>query len=165
MSDTEVKISPQTKSPKVPMVISSLLPPATPSETNEHSSDGVQDEFFMMGHSDDDSNNNNEVSKRCSTNQPTKSMPHKKPPNDDPSDSQDNIAFYTNEHLECTCHKTYQNDPSKCNQDKKEPFKSTHKNEIFMNQRFSSSEYGTESIHDKTPKENSDNALFLSARH
>jgi hypothetical protein len=43
---------------------------------------------------------------------------------------------------------------------KKEPFESTHKNEIFMNQRFSSSEYGTESTHDKTPKENSDNALF-----
>jgi hypothetical protein len=43
----------------------------------------------------------------------------------------------------------------------KEPFKSTHKNEIFMNQRFSSSEYGTESTHDKTPEENSDNALFI----
>jgi hypothetical protein len=79
---------------------------------------------------------------------------------DNPSDSQDNIAFYTNEHPERTCHKTYRNDPSKCNQVKKEPFQSTHKNEIFMNQRFSSSGYGTESTHDKTPKENSDNAIF-----
>jgi hypothetical protein len=150
MSDTEVKTSLQWQS----------VAYATLSETNEHSSDGIQDEFFMTGRSDDDSNNNNEVSKRCSTKQPTKSVPSKKPPNDDPSDSQDSIAFYTNEHPERTCHKTYRNDPSKCNQDKKEPFESTHKNDFFMNQRFSSSEFGTESTHDKTPKENSDNALF-----
>jgi hypothetical protein len=134
-------------------------PTATPSKMNKHSSDGIQDEFFMTGHSDDDSNNNNEVSNGCSTKQPTKSMPSKKPPNDNLSDSKDNIAVYTNEHPECTSHKTYRNDPSKCNKEKKEPFESIHKNDFFLNQRFSS-EYGTESTHDKTPKENSDNALL-----
>jgi hypothetical protein len=137
------------------------FPTATPSKTNKHSSDGILDEFFITGRSNNDSNKTMRFPKGAPQYSPPKVCPARNLPTTIPLTAKTilpSIIQMNTPNVPATKHiKTTLPNATKT---KKETFKSTHKNEIFMNQRFSSSEYGTESTHDKTPKEKSDNALF-----